>query len=81
MIEQVSSAASHPPLRGHRSAKVCDTLYALAARSRGSGVAHHIEMQDFAPLMADNKEAVQDTKSDRGYREEVHRRNGVAMIS
>jgi len=38
-------------------------------------------MQNLAPLMADNKEAVQDTKGDRGYREEVHRRNGVAMIS
>ena len=34
-----------------------------------------------APLMADHKEAVQDTKGDRGHREEVHRRNGVAMIS
>jgi hypothetical protein len=27
-----------------------------------SGVARHIEMQNLAPLMTDNKEAVQDTK-------------------
>ena len=118
MIEQVSSAASHPPLRDTvlpraairgthwLASQLPDRRHHIPAKLRvvikeqesvhrrvgprfshllhdpgGSGIARHIAMQNLAPLMADNKEAVQDTKGDRGYREAVHRRNGVAMIS
>ena len=108
VIEQVSSAASHPSLRDtvlpraairgtHRLAsQLPDRRHHIAAKLRvaikeqesvhrrvgprfshllhdpgGRGVACHIEMQNLAPLMADNEEAVQETKGDRRHRESI----------
>ena len=45
------------------------------------GIARHVEPQNLAPVMADHKEAVQDAKSERWYREEVHGCNSLAMVA
>ena len=39
-----------------------------------------VEMQDTPAIMADDKEAVEDTKGDRGHGEEVHGRDRFPMI-
>ncbi len=47
----------------------------------GAGrMAGDIEVQDAPAVMANNEEAVENTESDRRDREEVHRRNRLAMI-
>ena len=46
-----------------------------------SGVARYVEAQNFSSVVANDKEAVQDTEADRRNREEVHRRNGLAVVS
>jgi hypothetical protein len=38
-------------------------------------------MQDLTPIVADNEKAVQNTERERWDGEEVHRRNGLAMVS
>ena len=38
-------------------------------------------MQDLPPVVADDEKAVQNTKRERWDGEEVHRRNGLAMVS
>ena len=44
------------------------------------GISRHIEMQDLAPLVADDEKAIQNTKRERWDGEKVHRRNGLAMV-
>jgi len=41
----------------------------------------HIEVQDLTPVVPDNEKAVQNTKRERWDGEEVHRSNGLAMVS
>jgi hypothetical protein len=38
-------------------------------------------VQDLTPVVTDNEKAVQDTERQRWDSEEVHRRNGLAMVS
>jgi hypothetical protein len=38
-------------------------------------------MQDLPPVVADDEKAVQNTKRERWHGEEIHRRNGLAMVS
>jgi hypothetical protein len=38
-------------------------------------------MQDLTPIVADNEKAVQHTERERWDGEEVHRSNGLAMVS
>jgi hypothetical protein len=45
------------------------------------GISRHIEMQDLPPVVADDEKAVQNTKRERWDGEEVHRGNGLAMVS
>jgi hypothetical protein len=45
------------------------------------GISRHIEVQDLTPVMADDEKAVQNTKRESGDGEEVHRSNGLAMVS
>jgi hypothetical protein len=45
------------------------------------GISRHIEVQDLTPVVADDKKGVQNTKRERWDSEEVHRRNGLAMVS
>src|SRR5664279_2978659 len=45
------------------------------------GISCHSEVQDLTPLVADHEKAVQNTKRERWDGEEVHRRNGLAMVS
>jgi hypothetical protein len=45
------------------------------------GISRHIAMQDLAPVVADDEKAVQNTKRERWDSEEVHRRNGLTMVS
>jgi len=45
------------------------------------GISRNIEMQDLAPVVANDEKAVQNTKRDRWDGEKVHRRNGLAMVS
>jgi hypothetical protein len=45
------------------------------------GISCHIEVQDLTPVVANDKKAVQNTKRERWDGEEVHRRNGFAMVS
>jgi len=49
--------------------------------AQGARISRHVEAQNLAPVMADNKEAIQDAKSEPRDREEVHRRDGFSMIS
>ena len=48
---------------------------------KSSGISRHLEMQDLSPVMADDEKAVQNTKRERWDGEEVHRSNGLAMVS
>jgi len=45
------------------------------------GISRPIEMQDPAPVVADDEKAVQNTKRERWDSEKVHRSNGLAMVS
>jgi hypothetical protein len=45
------------------------------------GISRHIEMQDLTPVVADDEKTVQNAKRERWDSEEVHRRNGFAMVS
>jgi hypothetical protein len=45
------------------------------------GISRHIEVQDLTSVVADDEKAVQNTKRERWDSEEVHRRNGLAMVS
>jgi hypothetical protein len=45
------------------------------------GISRHIEVQDLTPVVADDEKAVQNSKCERWDGEEVHRRNGLAMVS
>ena len=45
------------------------------------GISRHIEVQDLTPVVADDEKAVQNTKRQRLDSEEVHRSNGLAMVS
>src|SRR5260370_4690739 len=47
----------------------------------GIRIARHIEVQDVTRVVADDEKAVQNTKRERWDGEEVHRRNGLAMVS
>ena len=38
-------------------------------------------MQDLPPVVADDEKSVQNTKRERWDGEEIHRRNGLAMVS
>jgi len=38
-------------------------------------------MQDLPPFVADDEKAVQNTERKRWHGEEIHRRNGLAMVS
>src|SRR5215469_3810685 len=44
-------------------------------------IARHIEVQDLTPAVADNEKAVQNTERERWDGEEVHRRNGLTVVS
>ena len=43
-------------------------------------MAGHVEMENAPPIVANDKEAIQPTEGDRGHREEVHGRDGFAVI-
>jgi hypothetical protein len=45
------------------------------------GISRHIETQDLTPVVADDEKTVQNAKRERWDSEEVHRRNGFAMVS
>jgi len=45
------------------------------------GISRYIAVQDLAPVVTDNEKAVQNTERQRWDGEEVHRRNGLAMVS
>ena len=45
------------------------------------GISRHIEAQDLTPVVADNEKAVQNTKREHWDGEEVHRSNGLTMVS
>jgi hypothetical protein len=44
------------------------------------GMTRHIEVQDLPPVVTDHEKAVEQTKSHRWHREEVHCRNSFAMV-
>jgi hypothetical protein len=45
------------------------------------GISRDIEIQDLPPVVADDEKAVQNTKRERWDGKEVHRGNGLAMVS
>ena len=45
------------------------------------GISRHFEMQDLTPVVDDDEKAVQNTERERWDGEEVHRSNGLAMVS
>jgi hypothetical protein len=88
--------ASHlPHSRNHIGSKLCVSVEEqesvrllvgpcfsqLLYNPKCMGISRHIEMQDLPPLVADDEKAVQNTKRERWDGEEVHRRNGLAMVS
>jgi len=44
-------------------------------------MAGDVEVEDTPAIMTDDEEAVQEAEGDGGHREEVHGRNGFAMIA
>src|SRR6266852_3866097 len=44
------------------------------------GISRHIEVQDLAPVVADDEKAIQNTKRERWHCEKVHRSNCLTMI-
>ena len=44
------------------------------------GITSHVEMENFAAIMSDYEKAIQDTEGERRDGEEIHGRNGFAMI-
>jgi hypothetical protein len=45
------------------------------------GISRHIELQDLTPVVADDEKTAQRTKRERWDGEEVHRSDGLAMVS
>jgi hypothetical protein len=45
------------------------------------GISRHIEVQNLTPVVADHEKAIQNTKPERWDGEEVHRSNGLTMVS
>jgi hypothetical protein len=52
----------------------------LLRNPEGIGISRHIEVQDLAPVVADDEKAIQNTKRERWDGKEVHRSNGLTMI-
>jgi hypothetical protein len=44
------------------------------------GISRHIEVQDLAPVVADDEKTIQNTKRERWHCEKVHRSNCLTMI-
>jgi hypothetical protein len=44
------------------------------------GISRHFELQDLTSVVTDDEKAVQNTKRERWDGEEIHRRNGFAMV-
>jgi hypothetical protein len=57
-----------------------ESLSQLLRDPLAGGMFRGIEVQDSPPAVADHEEAVQDAESRCRHREEVHRRNGFAMV-
>ena len=55
-------------------------LLATAAQPKAHWISRDIEVQNLMPPMADHEKAIQNTKPERWDGEEVHRRNGFAMV-
>jgi hypothetical protein len=53
----------------------------LLHNPKSMGISRDIEMQDLTPVVADDEKAVQNTKCERWHGKEVHRGNGLAMVS
>jgi hypothetical protein len=53
---------------------------ASAAPSREHWISRPIEVQDLAPVVADDEKAIQNTKPERWHCEKVHRSNCLTMI-
>src|SRR5664279_4497381 len=88
--------ASHlPHSRNHIGSKLCVSVEEqesvrllvgpgfsqLLYNPKRIGISCHSEVQDLTPLVADHEKAVKNTKRERWDGEEVHRRNGLAMVS
>ena len=93
---RASWLASHiPHSRNHIGSKLCvsveeqesvrlfvgPSFSQLLYNPKRIGISRHIEMQDLTPVVADDEKAIQNTKRERWDGEEVHRRNGLAMVS
>jgi hypothetical protein len=53
----------------------------LLHNPKSMGISRDIEMQDLTPVVTDDEKAVQNTKRERWHGKEVHRGNGLAMVS
>ena len=60
----------------------CSNFQLRASQDNPQGVwlTGYIAMQNLTPIMADDKETVQDTKRQRWYGEKVHGSDGFAMV-
>ena len=56
-------------------------LLAIAVQPKAHGISRHIEMQDLAPVVADDEKAVQHTKRERWDGEKVHVRPANELVS
>jgi hypothetical protein len=60
-------------------------LYSQVSRScratqKCGGITRYVVVKDSTTVVADDEKAVENAKSKRGYGEEVHRGNGLAMV-
>src|ERR1022692_427102 len=63
-----------------RLVAVFPSLVQLQLNPKGVGIPSHVAVQDPTPVVADHEEAVQNAEGQGRHREEVHRRNGLAMV-
>ncbi len=60
--------------------RVRPCLPQLLPEPESIGISGHVETQNLPPIMANDKEAIQNAKPERRYRKEVHGSDGIAVI-
>src|SRR6266513_4687588 len=93
---RASWLASHLPYsRNYIGAKLCISVEQqesvrlfvgprfsqLLRNPKRVGISRHIKVQDLTPVVSDDEKTVQNTERERWDGEEVHRSNGLAMVS
>ena len=73
------STAIKDQVSGYRVKREC--LAQLLNDPRAGRMFGHVEVQDAAPVMRDDEEAVENSERERGHGEKVHRGDGFTMVA